>query len=309
MWGFITGTVTEQTDLVTYLQSQFYLKAQVYNTSEADARYLRIAGDNDFTGDNTFSEPVIIDGMHIGAPFVGTSSSNTAVGLEAMKSMFAAPAAGNENNTAVGYSALADSTTGAVNNTAVGTNAGGNITSSGSNTCVGASAGASLTTGAGNTAVGAQANLWGTTGINNTSLGYLAGPSGATFDNTTALGQGAQATKSNQVVVGNASVTETQLRGNLVLDKTISLVAGGVVINKTSGSVLFGSGDTTITVSNSFAFAPISSSIGSIILVTMRTDDSTAVLKGAICTTNGSFNIVMKTAPTGNTRVDFLIIN
>src|SRR5690606_15398950 len=67
----------------------------------------------------------------------------------------------------------------------------------------------SNTTGSHNTAVGRRALFVNSTGNYNTAVGSSAGP-GPGFDNlanTTALGYGAQTTASNQVRIGNSSVT------------------------------------------------------------------------------------------------------
>jgi hypothetical protein len=63
------------------------------------------------------------------------------------------------------------------------------------------------TTGYSNTAVGWTALYSNTTGSNNTAIGDGAGPSSSGFSNTTALGNGARPTASNQVRIGNSSVT------------------------------------------------------------------------------------------------------
>lgn len=76
------------------------------------------------------------------------------------------------------------------------------------------------TSGAGNTAVGSAAGWRTTTGANNVFLGHRAGDGSGgqlvTADNSIAIGYNAFTTKSNQAVVGNASVTETVLRGAIV---------------------------------------------------------------------------------------------
>ena len=66
---------------------------------------------------------------------------------------------------------------------------------------------------AGRTSTAANTN---TTGTQNTYLGADSGPGTVTqLDNTTAIGYGSRVTASNQVVIGNTSVTQTLLNGNV----------------------------------------------------------------------------------------------
>jgi len=80
------------------------------------------------------------------------------------------------------------------------------------------------TTGYQNTAVGKHAGYNGSlllqTLNNSTFLGYGANSSVNAITNSMALGSTAQVTKSNQVVIGNTSVTETLLNGNVGIGTT-----------------------------------------------------------------------------------------
>ncbi|MFZ9755878.1 MAG: tail fiber domain-containing protein, partial [Bacteroidia bacterium] len=58
-----------------------------------------------------------------------------------------------------------------------------------------------------NTADGAFALRYINGGDYNTAIGYTAGPTSANFDNTTAVGNGAIPTASDEIVIGNGSVT------------------------------------------------------------------------------------------------------
>jgi hypothetical protein len=105
-------------------------------------------------------------------------------------------------------------------NTAVGAYAGYNIsglvtTGGDNNTFVGASSGFATTTGTTNVFVGANAGLVNSTGSNNTYLGNAA-TGVAAGTNQTAIGNGATATASNQVVLGNGSVTQVSTSGTIV---------------------------------------------------------------------------------------------
>ena len=149
-------------------------------------------------------------------------------------------------NVAVGYLAGTNLVDGD-RNVLIGTQAGDSITSGNGNACVGrescaalttqsdvsafgklagsfttaaggaffgAGAGLVVTSGANNTCLGYQACYTATeanavsTGDSNTYVGYNAGPGAASqFSNSSALGAGALTTASNQVVLGDASVT------------------------------------------------------------------------------------------------------
>lgn len=160
-----------------------------------------LAGNTTY-GDNT--------GIGYQALVSNASFSNTAVGSTAMKGNTS-----GADNTAVGYNALGGANTGSSNN-AFGLYALNNNTSGYENTADGVAALQGNTNGAGNTGVGWHALISNVTGFNNTALGYNAGTNSSALSNTTALGNGALATVSNSVVLGNASVTQTQFNGALM---------------------------------------------------------------------------------------------
>jgi len=107
---------------------------------------------------------------------------NTAIGANALSNLLSA-----ESNTAIGYEALRSNDDGE-KNTAIGSGALANSTSV-TNTAIGAASGVALTTGGGNTAIGYLAMA-----VTNTA-------------NTTAIGAATFPTASNQIRVGNASVS------------------------------------------------------------------------------------------------------
>ena len=118
-------------------------------------------------------------------------------------------------NTALGVSSLFALTTGN-SNTAVGVSSLNVLTSGSQNTTIGVSSGKTITTGGNNTFVGADS------GFNASQL--------ATASNSTALGNGSYTDKSNQMVFGNASVTEFKF------DRNASAVALLPQVNATSGN-------------------------------------------------------------------------
>jgi hypothetical protein len=105
------------------------------------------------------------------------------------------------------------------------------------------------------------------------------------------------------LTVDNANATST-FAGPITLTKTITAAGttGAQTINKTSGSVNFAAGATSLVVTNSLV------STSSVIMVTMASNDATAaglrVVAGA-----GSFTIHLLTAPAAEMRVNFLVTN
>jgi hypothetical protein len=134
-------------------------------------------------------------------------------------------------NVAVGFQALGTAGSGA-RNVAVGAGSlsrgfGGSAVNGGDNTAVGDTSGDAVTTGTQNVLVGSGAGSSGTndltTGSNNILIGYNAAASSATV--------------SNEVTIGNTSITSTRLRGMVELNAamfeaaTISATAATGTIN------------------------------------------------------------------------------
>jgi len=142
---------------------------------------------------------------------------NTAVGYNALRNNIAT------SNTAVGHSALWTNSTGGFNTAlgrfALNTNATGSQntaagnyslyrnTSGNFNSAHGPYALYNNTTGTDNSAFGDNALYNNTTGSYNTAIGYSASPNSGILSNTTTVGYGAITTASNQVRIGNSSVT------------------------------------------------------------------------------------------------------
>jgi len=189
-----------------------------------------------------------------------TGASNTAIGrhaLQANTTGVSNTAAGRDaltanttgvNNTAIGQAALTANTTG-VSNTANGFNALFSNTTASSNTANGTNALTANSTGGNNTASGFNALLFNTTGASNTASGTSAGRSITTGGNNTflgadagfnasqlstaansmALGNGAFTTASNQVVIGNTSVTQMILNGKVGIGAAAAVTALDIV--------------------------------------------------------------------------------
>ena len=111
------------------------------------------------------------------------------------------------DNTSVGSWALNENTTGA-QNTAYGAYALPNNTSGINNTAIGYNALQSTTVSNWNTAVGVSAGHTWDNGSNNTFIGASADSSMNNLNNSTAIGANAVVDASNQVRIGNASVTQ-----------------------------------------------------------------------------------------------------
>jgi hypothetical protein len=133
------------------------------------------------------------------------------------------------NNTGIGNSALRNCT--ASFNTGIGSTCLTTCTTGEYNVGVGWDALQLLDTATECTAVGGFA-LQNNTASFNSSLGYNAGSTNTAFSNITCLGNASQATASNQVVLGNSSVTEVKSTGVFnsgIGFKTPTGVAGGVL--------------------------------------------------------------------------------
>ena len=121
-----------------------------------------------------------------------------------------------------GYDALKSLTTG--NSNAAFGGIALQVNSSGSdNSAMGYSALSGISNGSDNAGLGYAAGASVTTGSSNTFLGASAGYSGSQLvsaNNSTAIGYGAYTTASNQVVIGNTSVTQTLLNGSVAIGTT-----------------------------------------------------------------------------------------
>ena len=167
-----------------------------------------------------------------------TGSGNVAIGFN---TMFATTS--GAQNTGVGGSALRYNTTGEYN-AAFGYVASFNNTTGYNNAALGSFALYVATTAYQNTAVGYQAGDKITTGNNNTVIGMGAASSGTndltTGSNNIIIGYNAEAssaTVSNEVTIGNTSITSTRLRGMVQVNAamleqaTVSATAATGTIN------------------------------------------------------------------------------
>ena len=115
-------------------------------------------------------------------------------------------------------------------------------------------------------------------------------------------GNGTSAFQSSANLTYDGSVFTA--KADIVVDKTItsSGTTGAQTINKTAGSVNFAIAATSLVVTNSLV------TTSSIILATVATNDAT-MKSVLIVASAGSFTIFANAAATGQTRVNFLVLN
>ncbi len=165
----------------------------------------------------------------VGALYSNTTGRmNSALGNEALYKNTTA-----EGNVAIGYRALYSQTTFPSDglpwisgNVAIGVNA---LSSNNPN---------SNSTGVYNTAVGYNSLIYNVTGSGNTALGYNAGPNTGGISNTTCIGNGTIATANNQMVLGNADVTQFYCYGAWVgttaIASNLTVLNTGQIVRSTS---------------------------------------------------------------------------
>ncbi len=240
LYIYAAGTTTPATTFTDYtggtnntnpvvMDSAGRTPAQIWLTAGSSYKFLlkTSAGVTIKTDDNIFAsfelDKVVGVTVGLGASDIATNiavgdtaldsnssgTNNTAVGYDALSAN-----ADGVQNTAVGSGAL-DANTGGDYNTALGYNALTTATTANYNTAVGYRALNATSTGSNNTAVGSDALLQ-ATGGNNTAVGYQAGNSLTTGANNTIIGHDADAssaTVSNEITLGNASVTSFRVPG------------------------------------------------------------------------------------------------
>ena len=158
------------------------------NLTPADATYGGVVttGDQTFAGAKTFSSDIIINGINAG---VGVGGDCVKFGAGAL--------ATNYGNT----------------NSAFGTAAMQNNTSGFDNTAVGWNANSANTTGDGNTAIGVRSLEGNTVGSQLTAIGHVASVGSPNLVNATAIGYASIVDASNQIQLGNGSVTSVNTSG------------------------------------------------------------------------------------------------
>ncbi len=149
-------------------------------------------------------------------------SNNTASGAFALDKNST-----GDNNTASGMGALYSNSIGN-DNSASGMSVLNNNTTGNNNTGNGKSALFYNTIGESNTAIGHSALITNVTGSNNTAIGYSADVASNSLYNATAIGNGASATLSNTIQLGNSSVINVKTSG--------TITAGTITYPNTAGT-------------------------------------------------------------------------
>ena len=157
-----------------------------------------ITASKTFSDTTTFSKDLTVNGLTFGR---GSGNDST--------------------NTAIGYLALPSNSTGSFNTASGGAALYSNTTGDG-NTAIGGEALGLNTTGSSNTAIGSGALSTNSTGDFNTAIGYLANVVSDSLTNATAIGNGAIASASNTIQLGNTAVTAVKTSG--------AITAGGKII-------------------------------------------------------------------------------
>ena len=223
----------------------------VYATGNIEAAG-RIDGSNFI---NHETDTSVYVGIDAGTSTAVSSSNNTALGDQALMSIN-----GGDRNTAVGFAALNSLTTGSSNtaigrtalenlttsneNIGIGFSALNQLSTGAQNTAIGGGAMFSGSTGADNVALGYHALYANTDGASNVAIGKLAGRflqdgttaatspdqsvligadtefEAATNTNSIVIGYGAEGQGSNTVVLGNDSIVNTFLKGNVSISTT-----------------------------------------------------------------------------------------
>ncbi len=234
---------------------------------------------------------------------ITTAGQNTAVGSTALQTDNV-----GYQNTAVGYGALSANTTGFLN-TAVGIGAlESNVSSAASvgvggfalavstaanNTAVGFDGLRYVTTGGSNSSLGTRSGNTIITGSNNTFLGYQADASGD-YSNATAIGANASVAASNEIQLGDGSVTLVNTVG-LIQTTGGATITGPVNINATTANTTaIGNGANAITIAGTTGITGATTQTGAFNLA----GASSPLQVGGSA---GSLNDILTSAGTGAT--------
>lgn len=237
-----------------------------------------LAGENTAIGEGAF------------ASFLGESKAehekhrgNTAYGWHALHSLSGTKETSTEDNTAVGSQALGFLTTGG-GNTAVGENAGVNITSGEENVAIGCESLAAQQTATGNIAIGFRALYDNTTGSGLVAIGYCAMNNNKTGIESTAVGW--EALYANTAKRNTAMGFEA-LRNNTTGEEGVAIGRGTLTRNTTGeGNVALGAVAMTRSTTGNYNTAVGLFALGE--LVTGRENTAVGVAAGAECAGSGN---------------------
>jgi len=197
---------------IAYLSNSVLTAERTFTLPDASGTLALLESTQTFSGVNTFSLDILVNGLTIGEG-AGSISTNTAIGSSALPVNTT-----GSLNTAIGNSALLTNTTG-YGNTSVGYSALGYNTTGFFNAAIGVNALLSNTTGTYNNALGTASLYNNTTGSNNTAVGQVAGTNNTTGSNNTYIGFGSGGgitTGSNNTIIGQFTGTAA-MANNIVL--------------------------------------------------------------------------------------------
>jgi hypothetical protein len=213
VWGGITGTLSNQTDLQNALNLKVPYAGATTNVN-LGAFDLLVQGITIGKGNNSLVNNTALG--HFSLSTITTGNFNTAVGYESLRNTTT-----GQYNTAIGQSSLFSNTTGG-QNTALGLNALLLNTSGASNVAVGLDTLQHITTGSSNTAIGynAGSHITGgstpnTTASNSVFIGRDSKAAADAQTNQIVIGQNAVGNGSNTVTIGNSSNTANYFTGSI----------------------------------------------------------------------------------------------
>ncbi|MDA8919388.1 hypothetical protein N9I13_00140 [bacterium] len=172
-------------------------------------------------------------GYRVGYGLVNTAPGNTGLGYQTLGGLGTINAGSGHSNTAVGSWALTKIVDGH-DNIGIGKSSAIELTNGSYNTVVGRQAASSLTTGNMNIIIGDQSGNGvlgsGTAlidGSGNTILGSYSGFQNSDDYNSIVIGSGSVGNGSNTVVIGNGSITSTELKGNVSFTGSLKISGDG----------------------------------------------------------------------------------
>ena len=239
---------------------------------------MELVGENTAIGEGAF------------ASFVGENKAehekhrgNTAFGWHALHSLSGTSLTSTEDNTAVGSQALGFLTTGG-GNTAVGENAGVNITSGEENVAIGCESLAAQQTATGNIAIGFRSLYHNTTGSGLVAIGYSALNENKTGIESTAVGwEALYANTANR----NTAIGFEALRNNSTGAEGVAVGRGTLTRNTTGeGNVGVGAVSLTKNTTGNYNTAVGLFALGEV--VTGRENTAVGVAAGSECTGSGN---------------------
>ena len=244
-------TTTEKTKLAAILGTNTGDQTTITGNAGTVTNGVYTVGDQTIAGTKTFNKDIVVNSVVIGKGG-NTLADNIAIGNGARSGNINT---GGNANIAIGTDAQKNNTgfynvsVGNVNlvngsgdeNTALGYTVMANNTSGMRNTGVGLFSFYQNTTGNYNTAIGHGSLGLNTTGSYNTALGTSADVATNNLTNATAIGYGASVNASNSIQLGNTSVTNVKTSGTITADAVTYPKAHG-----TNGQVLSTTGSGTL---------------------------------------------------------------